>query len=75
MSPSYVRLVELLGQGWKIQPPVYVRPRWRSGEVSQKRDTYHFVLWSGNRVSLVSVGECAEVEELLTNSGLAVDRR
>lgn len=75
MSSSYVRLVEMLDDGWRIQPPVYVRARWRVGDVSRKHDTYHFVLWSGDRVSLVSVAECPEVQRLLASTGLTLDRR
>jgi hypothetical protein len=58
----------------KIEPPVYVRPRWRSPLRLRKENTYHFVLWNGDRISLVSVLDCPEIERLLAENHLAVDR-
>ena len=71
---SYAYLVKMLTQGWQIEPPVYVRPRWRSGLRLNKENTYHFVLWNEDRVSLVSVLDCPEVERFLRDNCLTVDR-
>ncbi len=71
---SYAQLMNMLAQGWQIEPPVYVRPRWRSRMRLKKESTYHFVLWRGDRVSLVSVVGCPEVEQFLDSNKLAVDR-
>jgi len=71
---SYAHLAKMLTQGWQIEPPVYVRPRWRSGLRLKKENTYHFVLWNEDRVSLVSVLGCPEVERFLTDNQLNVDR-
>jgi hypothetical protein len=71
---SYTHLIDILAQGWEIEPPVYVRPRWRSRLRLRKENAYHFVLWQGDKVHLVSVVGCPEVEEFLTANKLTVDR-
>lgn len=71
---SYAQLMDLLAQGWKIEPPVYVRPRWRSRSHLKRENTYHFVLWRGDSVSLVSVVGCPEVKQFLDLKRLAVDQ-
>ena len=71
---SYVYLMTMLAQGWRIEPPVYVRPRWRSRLRSKQENTYHFVLWRGDKISLVSVLDCPEVQQFLADNELAVDR-
>ena len=74
MYSSYAYLMDMLAQGWQIEPPVYARPRWRSRLRLKKENTYHFVLWHGERVSLVSVVGCPEMEQFLMANELAVDR-
>jgi hypothetical protein len=64
----------MLDQGWEVEPPVYVRPRWRSRRREQKENTYHFVLWNGDRVRLVSVLDCAEIQRFLEDNRLSMDR-
>jgi hypothetical protein len=76
---SFVHLTTLLGQGWRIEQPIYIRPRWRSRVLlahnnSEKEHTYHFVLRHGDRFSLVSVYDCPEVQQLLESEKLTVDR-
>ena len=74
MFSSYAHLVEMLGEGWQLEPPVYVRPRWRSSLRVGKDSVYHFVLWCGGQVRLVSVLGCPEIEQFLLDRELAVDR-
>jgi len=69
---SYAQLVQMLDQGWCIEPPVYLRPPWRTN--SRRHDTYHFVLWRGQRVNLVSVADSPEIQSFLAEQGLSVDR-
>ncbi|MFO7917825.1 MAG: hypothetical protein R6V13_07085 [Anaerolineae bacterium] len=69
---SFIDLRAMLSEGWKIEPPVYVRPRWSSR--NDEENTYHFVLWQGNRVNLLSVRDCPEMQEFLARTELAVDR-
>ena len=71
---SCAHLRAMLDQDWQIEPPVYVRPRWRSRLRSKKENTYHFVLWNGNRVALVSVLDCLQIQQFLVNNGLVIDR-
>jgi hypothetical protein len=66
-------LHELLTKGWKIEPPVYARPRWQSPSDSKDKKTYHFVLWRDNQVNLVSIPESPEIRQFLVEHGLAVD--
>ena len=67
---SCAHLRAMLDQGWQIEPPAYMRPRLRS----KKENTYHFVLWNGNRVNLVSVRDCPEIQQFLADNDLAIDR-
>jgi hypothetical protein len=62
----------MLCEGWEIEPPVYVRPRWSSPNDGE--NTYHFVLWQGNSVSLFSVKDCPEMQDFLARAELTVDR-
>jgi hypothetical protein len=76
---SFAHLTALLDEGWQIEPPIYVRPRWRTRALrltghSQKEHTYHFVLRYGDKFSLVSVFDCPEVQQLLESEKLTVDR-
>jgi hypothetical protein len=70
---SYVHLKEMLAQGWQIEPPVYVRPRWRSVLRAQKENAYHFILWDGSQVNLVSVIDCPEIQQFLVDQRLPTD--
>jgi len=71
---SCAHLRAMLDQGWQIEPPVYVRPRWRSHLRSKKENTYHFVLWNRDRVNLVSVRDCSQIQQFLADNDLAIDR-
>jgi hypothetical protein len=64
----------LLDEGWKIEPPVYARPHWQSASNSKTKKRYHFVLWRDNQVNLVSIPESPEIQQVLVEHGLAVDR-
>jgi hypothetical protein len=69
---SHTQLLGMLSQGWKIEPPVYIRPLWRTS--SEQENTYHFILWRGDRVNMVSISDCPEIHQFLAEQGLAVDR-
>ncbi|MBN1954876.1 MAG: hypothetical protein JW900_07475 [Anaerolineae bacterium] len=66
------QLKGMLSQGWCIEPPVYVRPHWRPR--SRHENTYHFVLWNGTRVHLVSIPDGPEVQEFLAENPLPTDK-
>jgi hypothetical protein len=71
MFSSYTHLMTMLAQGWQVAPPVYVRPRWRSR--LQSETTYHFVLWNGEKITLVSVLDCPKVQRFLMDNNLSID--
>ena len=74
---SYAYLMTMLAQGWQIEPPVYVRLRWQSrsrSKETKKENTCHFILWHGDKVNLVSVHDCPQIQQFLADNGLAVDR-
>ena len=66
-------LEELLAEGWRIEPPVYARPDWKSVLVSSEANTYHFVLWHENQVNLISIREGPEIQQFLLESDLSID--
>lgn len=68
---SRASLEEMLAEGWKVEPPVYARPRWKSN--SEGKNTYHFVLWRENQVHLVSVPEDPEIRQFLADRKIPVD--
>jgi hypothetical protein len=74
MFSSYEQLLTMLSQGWEIEPPVYVRPRWLSRSQTEKESAYHFVLWDDYKVRLVSVRDCPEIQEFLAENRLTTDR-
>jgi hypothetical protein len=74
MFVSYEQLLTMLSQGWGIEPPVYVHPRWQSDLPRKKESAYHFILWNGDKVSLVTVDDCPEIRQFLAEKGLTADR-
>lgn len=74
MFSSYTQLTALLAEGWEIEPPVYLRPRWNIHSRSRIEDTYHFILWDKNSLNLVSLLDCPELQQFLTDNNLAVDK-
>jgi len=70
---SRATLEKMLTEGWRIQPPVYVRPRWGWASRLRRRSAYHFVLERRRQIRLVSVLEGSEVQQLLDDSRLPVD--
>ncbi|MFW6082984.1 MAG: hypothetical protein ACOC8C_02915 [Chloroflexota bacterium] len=63
----------LLARGWKIESPVYVRPHWQSNSQSKDKNTYHFVLWRGDQVNLVSISDSPEMQQFLAEYELSID--
>ena len=71
MFSSYTHLVATLADGWKIEPPVFVRARRRSA--NGKENVYHFILWNGTQANLISVIDCPELQHFLDDRKLALD--
>ena len=74
MDFSYAHLQAMLAQGWQTKQSVYLRPRWCSCTRLGREDVYHFVLWYGDKVTLVGVLDCPEVQRFLADNELAVER-
>ena len=70
---SHAHLMTMLARGWRFEPPVYVRPRWRSRLRAGEENIYHFVLWNGDKVNLVSVPDCHGIQQFLADNNLAID--
>ncbi len=70
LDPRYRLLRAALDAGWRIEEPVYLRPRW--GEGGSR--VYHFILWLDSEVTprLITVAECLEVERFVREEGLRV---
>jgi hypothetical protein len=71
---SYTRLTALLAEGWEIEPPVYLSPRWNIHSRSRIEDTYHFILWDKNSLKLVSLLDSLELQQFITDNNLTVDK-
>jgi len=52
---SFTDLVNMVAQGWQIEPPVYVRPRWRSRLRLKQENTYHFGVGTRSVWSMYSI--------------------
>jgi hypothetical protein len=68
LEPQYRVLLAALDVGWRIEEPVYLRPRW--SEAGPR--VYHFILRRSRHGAprLVSVPEGPEVDGLVRREGL-----
>ncbi len=67
---DYWLLVYALNEGWYVEEPVYLRPRWMEGSPR----VYHFILRRSPLGSprLVTIPEGPEVERFVRDRGLEV---
>ena len=73
VEPRYRLLLAALDMGWRIEEPVYLRPRW--GDEGQR--AYYFILRradSGEQ-KLLSVPEGQEVKRFVHDQRLSVSMR
>ena len=73
VEPRYRLLLAALDMGWRIEEPVYLRPRW--GDEGQR--AYYFILRradSGEQ-KLLSVPDGREVKRFVHDQGLSVSMR
>ncbi len=70
---SFYALLAALDGGWRIEPPVYARPRWGSENVGKQM--YHFILKRGPATTLLSVDDSARLREFVEEQQLTVNRR
>lgn len=64
---QYTYLLYALNEGWRVEPPVYIRPSWATHHTHCI--TYHFVLRRAGELTLISVQDNPVVQDLLTRQG------
>ena len=69
---SYRLLLAALDVGWRVEEPVYLRPRWCETDPS----VYHFILQRlpDNQPNMITVPVGAEVDDLVRLEGWRVDK-
>ena len=69
---SYRLLLAALDVGWRVEEPVYLRPRWCETVPS----VYHFILQRlpDDQPNMITVPVGAEVDDLVRLEGWRVDR-
>jgi hypothetical protein len=69
---SYRMLLAALDLGWKVQEPVYFRPRWHEGD----EWVFHFIIEknSMNPPRLITIRHGLAVVRLVLSEGWRVDR-
>ncbi len=67
---DYWLLVYALNEGWYVEEPVYLRPRWMEGSPR----VYHFILRRSPLGSprLLTVPESPEIERFVRDRGLEI---
>ena len=70
LEPQYRLLRSALDSGWRIEEPVYLRPRWSGGHSR----AYHFILrhMIVTAPRLLTVPEGVDVERFVADAGLSV---
>ena len=68
---TFYALLAALDVGWRIEPPVYVRPRWGSDHAGQQM--YHFILRRETGTTMVSVADGARVRTFVQEHDLQVN--
>ena len=70
VEPRYRLLLAALDVGWRIEEPVYLRPRWSEDGPR----VYHFILWLDSEAAprLITVPECPEAERYVRTERLRV---
>ena len=69
---SYRQFLVRLDQGWRVDPPIYIRSRWCSR--SQREETYHLILRNRGKTDLVSVDDSPEMRRFIAEQDLPLDR-
>ena len=68
---TFYALLAALDAGWRIEPPVYVRPRWGSNHAGQQM--YHFILRRETGTTMVSVADGSRIRTFVQEHGLEVN--
>lgn len=70
---SFYALLAALDGGWRIEPPVYVRPRW--GAENAGKHMYHFILRRGPATTLLSVEDSPRLRAFVEEQEIQVNQR
>jgi hypothetical protein len=68
---TFYALLAALDAGWRVEPPVYVRPRWGSEHAGQQM--YHFILRRETGTTMVSVADGNRIRAFVQEHGLEVN--
>jgi hypothetical protein len=59
-------LLNMLAEGWAVQPPIYRMP----SPFNRRVHVYRMVLWRDGRPRVASVGDSAEMRRFVADHGL-----
>jgi hypothetical protein len=68
---TFHALLAALDADWRVEPPVYVRPRWGSEHAGQFM--YHFILRRETGTTMVSVADGTRVRRFVQEHALQVN--
>ena len=68
---TFYALLAALDAGWRVEPPVYVRPRWGSEHAGTVM--YHFILRRDTGTTMVSVADGHRIRAFIQEHGLEVN--
>lgn len=68
---TYCELLAALDAGWRIEPPVYARPRL--GSVHAGQETYHFILRCRQSLRMISVPDSPGLRIFLEEHQIAIN--
>jgi len=68
---TFCALLAALDAGWRVEPPVYVRPRWGSDHAGEQM--YHFILRRDTGTTMVSVADDHRIRAFIQEHGLEVN--
>jgi hypothetical protein len=69
---TFYALLAALDVGWRVEPPVYVRPRWGSEHAGSVM--YHFILRRETGTTMVSVADGSRIRAFVQEHGLEINR-
>ena len=68
---TFYALLAALDAGWRVEPPVYIRPRWGSEHVGTVM--YHFILRRETGTTMVSVADGSRIRAFVQERGLEIN--
>lgn len=68
---TFYALLAALDAGWRVEPPVYVRPRWGSEHAGTVM--YHFILRRETGTTMVSVADGHHIRAFIQEHGYEIN--